>query len=80
MDKNQQESRRSATNEFISSLDTLKAVLRSNDAEKAPPKAANLETQVPPKSAELFKENDLETLLDDAVQDIERYMSEHPQE
>ncbi|MGF1523639.1 MAG: hypothetical protein ACFBSF_15085 [Leptolyngbyaceae cyanobacterium] len=80
MDKNQQESRRSATREFISSLDTLKAVLRSEDVDQDSQQPAVPETSVSQPAPELSLDADLETLLDDAVRDIERFMSEKPSE
>ena len=95
MDKNQQESRRSATQEFISSLDTLKAVLHSDSddsdaVEHVSPQPAAVESaslnsaSLPPPlqrpSPEFPPEADLETLLDDVLQDIEQFMSEHPSE
>lgn len=79
MDKNQQESRRSATREFISSLDTLKAVLRSDDSAQDSRQPAESEAPVP-QPPELPLDGDLESLLDDAVRDIERFMSEQPSE
>ena len=82
MDKNQQDSRRSATREFISSLDALKEVL-SSDADEAEHTSLNppdLGTPMQKPSPDLRPDSDLETLLDDALQDIERFMSEHPKE
>ena len=82
MDKNQQDSRRSATREFISSLDALKEVLSSDadEAEHTSLNPADLGTPMQKPSPDLRPDSDLETLLDDALQDIERFMSEHPKE
>ena len=81
MDKNQQNSRRSATREFISSLDTLKAVLRSDDeVDQDTRQPASSGPPVSQSTPDLPLDGDLETLLHDAVQDIERFMSEKPSE
>lgn len=79
MDKKPQNNRSSAAREFMSSLDELRTVLGSDvDAEverqrpyiEAPSSAAD--------DTGKRGEADLETLLQDAAQDIERFMAEHP--
>lgn len=77
MDKHQQNNRRSAAYQFMSSLDELEAVLKDG-----PEKAASGPVEPPevnPRTAPQRGHRDstnMETWLDDAVQDIERFMAE----
>lgn len=80
MDKKQQVNRRSATHQFISSLDELRVVLESDDSgdgdSPQPECGPGLPILPEPR---LTGEKDLEALLDDAVQDIEQFMADHSQ-
>lgn len=74
MDENQQATRRSATRKFMSSLDALEAVLQSTEAEQAAENSGAAQVQAP-QPLDFADNPDLEALLDDAVQDIDRFMS-----
>lgn len=79
MDNKTQNNRRSAAREFMSSLDELRTVLRSDVDAEAEHQSAY--TEVANSAADdvgRTGEADLETLLQDAAQDIERFMAEHP--
>mgnify|MGYP001792399843 CR=1 FL=1 len=76
MDNNPQDKRRQAARKFVNALDDLETVFQSTSAEPSEPSSA----AAPPKassapSLEGDEEADLGQLLDDAVQDIERFMS-----
>lgn len=76
MDNNPQDKRRQAARKFVNALDELETVLQSTPAAAPEPSSQ----PAPPAAAELPAEDtdadvDLGQLLDDAVQDIERFMS-----
>lgn len=81
MDKTPPNNRSHATRQFMSSLDELRTVLRSDvdveaESQRPPSKVT------PPASVDtgLHGEVDLEGLLREAAQDIERFMSEDSQD
>ncbi|MBE7381608.1 MAG: hypothetical protein F6J95_009400 [Leptolyngbya sp. SIO1E4] len=78
MEKTPQDSRRSAAHEFTSSLDELKVTLQSEDIGIAPQGQADVDPALLNKSR-LSRETDLETWFEEAVQDIDRFMSERPE-
>ncbi|MDA0867284.1 MAG: hypothetical protein O2890_12885 [Cyanobacteria bacterium] len=70
MDK-QPEKRRIAAREFMESMAELEAVLQADEG-PSPPSESPLSTQSPPT---LAPDRDWETLLGEAVQDIEEFMN-----
>ena len=75
MDNNPQDKRRQAARKFVNALDDLETVFQSTSPEPSEPSSS----AVPPKASSApsleDEEADLGQLLDDAVQDIERFMS-----
>ena len=78
MEKKQEENRLSAARKFMSSLNELEVALQSEDEQGSasiPQNGSDTQTRTEPLFAE---EVDLDALFAEAVQDIERFMSEHP--
>jgi hypothetical protein len=80
MDHKQQENRRKATQKFIHSLDELETVLRAEKGEEDTSKSVSPPQASPSDSPDSYQTEtdsaDFRQLLDDAVQDIEQFMSE----
>lgn len=83
MDKNRRENRRSAAREFTSSLHELEAVLQSEENGVVNQQPIKTRMQLPKELSQesmlLEGGDNLEDLLDEAAQDIERFMSEYPE-
>ena len=77
MDQKPQESRHSAAYQFTSSLDELKTVLKAEEATIESDHALENDTPGLP-SPKHPPEADLEAWFEEAVQDIEQFMSGQP--
>lgn len=80
MDEKQREDRRSANRKFMNSLHELESVLQSDERGAAFSNSISMNSSDDPISQAPFLSEDvgLEALLDEAAQDIERFMSECP--
>jgi hypothetical protein len=79
MDHKQQENRRKANQKFMHSLDELETVLQSEERQEGPPQPPSAAQTAQPKSPAKRTVNDgasFGELMDEALQDIEQFMSE----